>query len=293
MTDEPELPRLLDSDDAPAELRAALEGLQAHVPTLAQMAALSDRLGIDRMAAGPSPSPASAKSALLTKGALGVGAAVGGVALLLLLRSGEPKQAQHTEQPRGATSVAASTAAVAEPPGATGRGAAPAEALPNAAAPVGSISGSGPLPPPNTERTNGRGPSKPPATPPSAGEKWSGNEPASPTAAGRSPSKPMAPTGSSKPAPLEQQQNGVSEIDLLRDARATLPVDPGEALAITERHRTAFPRGALVQEREILAITALVKLGRPDAAQKRAEQFRSAYPKSAYLIQLERILPKP
>jgi len=90
----------------------------------------------------------------------------------------------------------------------------------------------------------------------------------------------------------EAPKSGESEIALLRDARATLAVDPAEALAITERHRAAFPRGALGQEREIIAITALVKLGRTEAAQKRAEQFRAAHPTSAYLVQLERILPK-
>jgi hypothetical protein len=87
-------------------------------------------------------------------------------------------------------------------------------------------------------------------------------------------------------------KTGESEIALLRDARATLAVDPAEALAITDRHRTAFPRGSLGQEREIIAITALVKLGRTDAAQNRAERFRAAHPTSAYLVQLERILPK-
>jgi hypothetical protein len=97
----------------------------------------------------------------------------------------------------------------------------------------------------------------------------------------------------SAPTPPEGSQQGQSEIALLRDARATLPVDPAEALAITERHRAAFPRGSLGQEREIIAITALVKLGRADAARQRAEGFRKAYPHSAYLVQLERILPKP
>jgi hypothetical protein len=80
-------------------------------------------------------------------------------------------------------------------------------------------------------------------------------------------------------------------MELLREARASLPVDPAEALAFAARHRSEYPGGALSQEREMLAITALIKLGRSSEASARAERFRRSHPTSAYLRQLERLLP--
>lgn len=292
MTEVEELRRLLDADDVPAELQEGLRGLRAHVATPAQMAALSDRLGVDRMPLGSASAPAAAKTAALTKALLGAGAVAGAVALVLLLRSGNPEKVQGSEK---ATAVASTSAnpSVEESTasGATGRSFAPPSGVPSTTLPAE----------PSTDTKAAESP-KPAGTKAgtlvesqraSPGDERKNEIDSSRSApAERTPSKSVVPGGSSRAVAPEQRPSGTSEIELLRNARATLPVDPAEALAITERHRSAFPRGALAQEREILAITALVKLGRSDAATKRAEQFRSAYPKSAYLIQLERILPK-
>jgi hypothetical protein len=45
------------------------------------------------------------------------------------------------------------------------------------------------------------------------------------------------------------------------------------------------------QEREMIAITALVRLGRQEEAYARAERFRRNYPKSAYLRQIDKVSP--
>ncbi|NOU32641.1 MAG: hypothetical protein HOO96_32455, partial [Polyangiaceae bacterium] len=41
--------------------------------------------------------------------------------------------------------------------------------------------------------------------------------------------------------------------------------------AATDEHRSTFPAGQLGPERELIAIDALVRLGRRDAAARRAE----------------------
>lgn len=83
-----------------------------------------------------------------------------------------------------------------------------------------------------------------------------------------------------------------SEISLLQDARASLTSSPAQALALTSQHQALYPRGKLVQERELIAITALSKLGRRDDASRRADHFRRAYPRSAYLKQVNRVVGK-
>jgi hypothetical protein len=83
-----------------------------------------------------------------------------------------------------------------------------------------------------------------------------------------------------------------SEIALLQEARASLASSPAAALNLTAQHRELYPRGKLVQERELIAITALKKLGRGDEASRRADHFRRTYPRSAYLKQIDRVVGK-
>jgi outer membrane protein assembly factor BamD (BamD/ComL family) len=62
--------------------------------------------------------------------------------------------------------------------------------------------------------------------------------------------------------------------------------DPSGALRLAEQHRSRFPRGTLAQEREVIAIDALVRQGRTTEAQGRAERFRMLYPRSSHLDRL-------
>jgi hypothetical protein len=55
---------------------------------------------------------------------------------------------------------------------------------------------------------------------------------------------------------------------------------PADALAIGQEHARTFPYGALVEEREVLAITALVRLGRFPEARIRATRFKREHPQS-------------
>ena len=52
------------------------------------------------------------------------------------------------------------------------------------------------------------------------------------------------------------------------------------------RMQRRFPRGVLVQEREVLAIQALRKLGRDAEADRRTEAFAKAFPGSAFARKL-------
>jgi hypothetical protein len=74
----------------------------------------------------------------------------------------------------------------------------------------------------------------------------------------------------------------LSEAELLEQARLTLKSDPNRALQRANEHARRFPRGVLVQEREVLAIQALRRLGRDAEAERRAEAFAKAFPGSAF-----------
>jgi hypothetical protein len=111
----------------------------------------------------------------------------------------------------------------------------------------------------------------PPPGPPSPDSVTSAVEPV--PAVASSPAKLPA-----KPAPPAQ----LSEAELLEQARAALRADPARALQRANEHAARFPRGVLVQEREVLAIQALRQLGRTGEADRRAEGFAKAFPGSAF-----------
>ncbi len=53
-----------------------------------------------------------------------------------------------------------------------------------------------------------------------------------------------------------------------------------KAIAALEDHVRRFPKGQLAEEREGLLIQALVNAGQPDAARKRAAEFKARFPES-------------
>lgn len=82
----------------------------------------------------------------------------------------------------------------------------------------------------------------------------------------------------------------VSELTLLREAQAALAGNPALALSLARRHQELHPRGMLSEEREVVAIDALARLGQTSAARARAERFNKHYPSSAHWPRLERLL---
>jgi hypothetical protein len=83
-------------------------------------------------------------------------------------------------------------------------------------------------------------------------------------------------------------QTLAAESAILDIARTAIARGEGDhALAAVDRHAAAFPHGSLREEREALAVKALVLAGRGDEARARAAKFRMAYPESLFLQAIE------
>ncbi len=98
----------------------------------------------------------------------------------------------------------------------------------------------------------------------------------------------------SAPPPVAEVARAEGEASFLRRAKVALATDPAQALRLTDEHPVRYPRGVLLQEREVIAIEALIRLGRASDARARAASFRSRYPMSAHHghldDQIERLL---
>ncbi len=98
-----------------------------------------------------------------------------------------------------------------------------------------------------------------------------------------------ASTSADAAVALEPQE---SELSLLRRAQQVVSTNPSRALALSALHGRAFPGGLLAQEREVLAIDALTRLGRLQEAQARARAFGERYPGSAHAPRLRALLQR-
>jgi len=83
------------------------------------------------------------------------------------------------------------------------------------------------------------------------------------------------------PAPSAPTAPPETELGLLKRALGLVATRPLEALRALDESAARFPHGLLEQEREVLAIEALMKAGRVDEARTRAAAFRAAFPHSA------------
>jgi hypothetical protein len=90
------------------------------------------------------------------------------------------------------------------------------------------------------------------------------------------PASSLAPPPSARGLGAERALLDIARIELVRG-------EAGAALAAAERHRAEFPDGTLVEEREALAIKALVALGKKDEARTRAKELERRYPESLVL----------
>jgi hypothetical protein len=80
------------------------------------------------------------------------------------------------------------------------------------------------------------------------------------------------------------------EAALVQRAERLLDSDPARALALTEERRRRFPGGALDQEAEVVAIDALLRLGRRADATVRARTFEAAHAGSVHARRIKRLL---
>jgi hypothetical protein len=119
------------------------------------------------------------------------------------------------------------------------------------------------------------------------------------------PSSPPAPTAPEPPAPAAGVDPDPSpaaagaapeaaaepEHALLQRAQDALRGDPARALSLTDLHLARFPGGLLAQEREVIAISALLGMGRGAEARARAARFVAAFPASAHRRRLAVLIP--
>ncbi|WP_437959557.1 hypothetical protein WME76_07795 [Sorangium sp. So ce119] len=94
------------------------------------------------------------------------------------------------------------------------------------------------------------------------------------------------------PAPAEAAAIDGDELlresNLIDRARAAAAQDPDAALAAVSEHQREFPAGRLAEEREYVAIRALMRLGRVDEARARAGSFLARYPSTSYADRVNR-----
>ncbi|MBL8609560.1 MAG: hypothetical protein JNL38_19675 [Myxococcales bacterium] len=250
-------PRLAASTDD-ALLRGALEAGKAELPSAAELAALAAKLGpiVGGGPAGPGGgSPAAggagglgAATKLAAVVGLGAVVALGGAAYL------------------GAFSPAAPTL-----------GSANASANANAS--------TNPTPNPNPNPNPNPTPNPNPNPTPNPNQNPNPNPNPNPTAhtnpRSAAAASAAASTAERPPEPLEP------EATLLGRAQDALRSDPARALALCERHARDYPGALLGQEREVIAVDALTRLGRGAEAKARARRFREQNPSSSHLGRLK------
>lgn len=81
------------------------------------------------------------------------------------------------------------------------------------------------------------------------------------------------------------------EIALLARAHEALGAHPADSLALCREHEQRFATGHFAQEREAVAIEALVYLNRRAEAERRFDGFRQRYPTSSHRGHLEGLFP--
>ncbi len=100
-----------------------------------------------------------------------------------------------------------------------------------------------------------------------------------------------APSVRTAPKPSAAPISAPPETTMLKEAHeALLHGTPERALTLAEGHARAYPRGALAQEREVIAIESLVRLGRRDEALARARSFHAAFPGSSHGERVDRLV---
>lgn len=91
-----------------------------------------------------------------------------------------------------------------------------------------------------------------------------------------------APPRSRPRSPPRFETDPEAELALIREAQDALRASPARALSLTDEHRRRFGDGTLAQEREVVAIDALVRLGRRVEARARAAELHRRWPRSAH-----------
>ena len=274
-------PRLLDPGAGARDfVRLALDAGRADGPRPDQLARLAQRLPLVH-AAPPSPrapvttTPAAPLAAIPSALPGAIVGAVLGLAVLGLHALLSPGEAPPPAPRDAPAAILAAPAKAGAPESA--RLADPITATPTAAARA--------LPPPALPAS----PSAEPAARPADPSLLSAPTPLTPTAGAAPDLAPGSPQ--STLTALSPTEDSETEIQLLQRAQDALGSAPARALDLVSRHAARFPGSVLGQEREVLAVDALVRLGRHGEARARAAAFAARFPTSAHLRRLEALMP--
>jgi hypothetical protein len=119
-----------------------------------------------------------------------------------------------------------------------------------------------------------------------------------PSAAGAQPSQELASAARAGQEPVATGRGGassegasslVAETQLLaRAQRALRNGKPAVALPLIEQHATAYPEGALAQERDAARVLALCALQRSNEARRSQQQFLKTWPGSPLTERVQR-----
>ncbi len=109
------------------------------------------------------------------------------------------------------------------------------------------------------------------------------------------PSSASAPAriATARPAPSSEKPRREDEFELIQRAQDKLASEPARAMAILQDHARLFPAGELTQERETMAVEALVRMHRKPEARTRANALLARFPRTPYVARLESALGEP
>lgn len=253
--------RLVDDPEAPELLRDLVRHARDDLPSMESAERVYRRLEGEQPPPAGGESLGSGTATVLKIGGLVLGVVVGGIALGARLSS-PPEDRRSPAVEEIARQVPDASPAMEEP---TGK---PVQPRPQPRAVKGDADPS-PPPPPHEQAT-------------------SGPKPASADASRRSRSRSRTPTVGSAHPPTAKDRT--AEAELLLQAKRAMPDAPRRALGLADRHARKFPDGVLAEERELIAIRALVALERTSDAQRRARAFEQTHPASPHLAAVHRAL---
>jgi hypothetical protein len=112
-----------------------------------------------------------------------------------------------------------------------------------------------------------------------------------PSSAAKSLAQHPAAAASAAAAAAEFEEPSIAdEAKLLELARSQLVQEPARALETAHRHQLVHPDGQLGAERELIAVEALLRLGRQKEAELRAAPRLEQAPESLYARRLRKLL---
>lgn len=109
------------------------------------------------------------------------------------------------------------------------------------------------------------------------------------------PAEPKEPAKGSRRRRTSDEGSGslVDELALLQRARRILLKDPARALTLADEHARDYPRGVFAEERELLAVQALLATDQRAVAERRARRFARVHPSSVHAHRMRVLLKRP